>query len=103
MRNIYESIGFTDFQSTNPKKLVNSINNKRISFVEDVPRDGYHIIRAKGAVKERNKFYKIVGTIDKIEDIKETELAKAIQDDCILISDSTGRTYRVGKETKVEL
>ena len=103
MRNIYETIGFTDFQSTNAKKLVNSINNKRISFVKDVPRDGYHILRAKGAVKERNKFYEIVGTIDKVEDIEETELAEAIEDDCILIEDSMGREYRIGKEAKISL
>jgi len=100
MKKIYEVIAFVKEKDVVEDKVVRSINNKRLSFLSDGFAGGYCIIRSKGAVKERNKFYEVVETIDKSDYIDDVDLAAALENDCILIKPMNYHAFKIAKETK---
>jgi hypothetical protein len=100
MKGIYEIIAFVKEKEMIEDKVVRSIENKRISFLSDNTAGGCCIIRSKGAVKERNKFYEVVDTIDTSEHIDDVELAKALENDCILVKPINYHRLKIAKETK---
>jgi len=100
MKGIYQIIAFVKEKEMIEDKVVRSIENKRISFLSDDIAGGYCIIRSKGAVKERNKFYDVVDTIDTSEYIDDADLAKTLGNDYILVKPMNYHKMKIAKETK---